>query len=365
MKLHYIGLLGTNHSWSIVGRNIVLALDDLGHELSAVSKNGLEGVPKRIVEISRNKCNPDICIGYALPSNFSRYKIGNSKAITIYNFETTVLPKGWSRLANVHLDRLLPSSKFSHDIFVSNGVKPEKMTIIPHGVNIDNYNPDMLPFNIPGAKSFKFLNVGINHKRKGYDILFEAYANEFTSKDDVSLIIKLGYSGPVAKTFNLNVQQLWKNISSKKDVPHVVFIKDQFESMAGLYTACDAYVSASRSEGFGLTLLEAIACGLPVIAPRYGGHLDFLKDDYAMLIDTKVVHCPVEMQYWIAKPNNAMIGEPSKEHLAHLMREMYNNHEDEKRKVELIREDLCSIYSWERVALDIINVAEECLNDSV
>ena len=84
-----------------------------------------------------------------------------------------------------------------------------------------------------------------------------------------------------------------------------------------------------------------------------------------MLIDTKVVHCPVEMQYWIAKPNNAMIGEPSKEHLAHLMREMYNNHEDEKRKVELIREDLCSIYSWERVALDIVNVAKECLNDSI
>ena len=52
-----------------------------------------------------------------------------------------------------------------------------------------------------------------------------------------------------------------------------------------MIAACDCYVSLHRSEGFGLTVAEAMLLGKPVIATRYGGTLEFMNDDNAYLVD--------------------------------------------------------------------------------
>jgi glycosyltransferase involved in cell wall biosynthesis len=51
-----------------------------------------------------------------------------------------------------------------------------------------------------------------------------------------------------------------------------------------LMNACDVYLSLHRSEGFGLTLAEAMALGKPVVATAYSGNLDFMTDDTAYLV---------------------------------------------------------------------------------
>jgi glycosyltransferase involved in cell wall biosynthesis len=51
--------------------------------------------------------------------------------------------------------------------------------------------------------------------------------------------------------------------------------QDQIRSV---YSQCDVWVSGSTSEGFSLPLLEAMACGCPVVSTAVGGALDFLKD---------------------------------------------------------------------------------------
>ena len=50
------------------------------------------------------------------------------------------------------------------------------------------------------------------------------------------------------------------------------------ETKFQLLSISDLYVSSSLHEGFGLIFLEAMACGLPIVAFDNGGHRDFLKD---------------------------------------------------------------------------------------
>jgi glycosyltransferase involved in cell wall biosynthesis len=49
------------------------------------------------------------------------------------------------------------------------------------------------------------------------------------------------------------------------------------ETVVRLIAACDAYVSLHRSEGLGLTLIEALMMGKPVVATRYSGVTEFLE----------------------------------------------------------------------------------------
>ena len=64
--------------------------------------------------------------------------------------------------------------------------------------------------------------------------------------------------------------------------------RDLTESeMAGLYAACDCLVHPFRGEGFGLPVVEAMACGLPVIVTGAGPALDYATDETAFLIPAR------------------------------------------------------------------------------
>ena len=52
-----------------------------------------------------------------------------------------------------------------------------------------------------------------------------------------------------------------------------------------LTATCDCYVSLHRSEGFGLTMAEAMYVGKPVIATGYSGNLDFMTAENGLLVD--------------------------------------------------------------------------------
>ena len=68
---------------------------------------------------------------------------------------------------------------------------------------------------------------------------------------------------------------LWA-VGDRDDI-HVVDRSLPVAERDGLMEACDCYVSLHRSEGFGLTLAEAMAIGKPVIATRYSANPDFMN----------------------------------------------------------------------------------------
>lgn len=69
-------------------------------------------------------------------------------------------------------------------------------------------------------------------------------------------------------------------------LPDVLLMREHLprEEVHGLLAACDCYVSLHRSEGFGLTMAEAMAIGKPVIATGWSANTDFMDDTCAMLV---------------------------------------------------------------------------------
>src|SRR5205085_6826443 len=87
----------------------------------------------------------------------------------------------------------------------------------------------------------------------------------------------------------------------------------------GLMAGCDCYVSLHRSEGFGLTLAEAMALGKPVIGTGYSGNLDFMDEGNSYLVDYEIGLVGPDCEIY---PADGEWAEPSIEHAAALMRDV-------------------------------------------
>ncbi len=109
--------------------------------------------------------------------------------------------------------------------------------------------------------------------------------------------------------------------------PDVIVI-DRYMSVQeknALMLTCDCYVSLHRSEGFGLTMAEAMALGKPVIATAYSGNLEFMNEHNSFLVPYQLVAVgPGSEPY----PASARWAEPDLSAAADLMRLVYD-HPDE------------------------------------
>jgi SAM-dependent methyltransferase len=111
-----------------------------------------------------------------------------------------------------------------------------------------------------------------------------------------------------------------------------------------LTAACDCYVSLHRSEGFGFTVAEAMALGRPVIATAYSGTLDFTTAQNSYLVDFELVPIgPGADPY----PPEGEWAQPSVEHAAQLMREVFADPTEAAERGRRGREDIRAHHSLE------------------
>ena len=73
------------------------------------------------------------------------------------------------------------------------------------------------------------------------------------------------------------LEEKYRQMASEYGLDERVIFLGHVSDMANLYALCDAVVSTSRSEGLPFNIMEAMACGLPVIASKIKGHMDLLS----------------------------------------------------------------------------------------
>lgn len=369
-------------SWAYVMDRLMHAFEELGHNTYVASTNGLadasEVAQKRLVEsiLKLSEYGPgkkaiDIDITYTVPQNFPQRFLANSKnKCAIYNYEVTYWHPQWRKFYHL-VDYYFPSSNFSAEVFCVNGVPPEKTFVIPHGVDTSIFNPDIPKVKLNTKKKFKFVSVVAPHFRKNIELLLEAYCEAFTAKDDVCLVLKtklykhsdgkydMQKNPKGRKAFEIVVGDIFKKLYKRhgKNIPEIEILNGHVEHVASIYNACDCHITTTGAEGFGMPLLESMACGLMNIAPNYSGQLDFMNKDNSLLIDTKMRHAIPFEQYWTFNPKSK-IGQADKKHTIELMRKAYKEHDTLMEKFKPNMDKIVEEFSWTNASQKIVDVVE-------
>jgi glycosyltransferase involved in cell wall biosynthesis len=161
---------------------------------------------------------------------------------------------------------------------------------------------------------------------------------------------------------NPNVQLVLKSINDERDPPNAALLRSQaasdprivllgrymsVEEKNALITACDAYISLHRSEGFGLTIAEAMALGKPVIATGWSGNMDFMTAFNSFPVDSDLVKIERDEgpyragQLWAA---------PNEEHAASLMRRVLGDDDGRTRTAARGQAEIRTRFSPDSVA---------------
>jgi glycosyltransferase involved in cell wall biosynthesis len=217
---------------------------------------------------------PDVLITHHFPHREQMPL--NITRIAIMPWEFGIPPKHSARIVRDDIDETWVPSQFSRECYIRTGADPERIYVIPNGVDTTRYCPEgpVLPLNT--HKRFRFCYVGASIPRKGFDILLKTYLQTFGPQDDVCLVIK-DFGAKEQYAGNTLLEQVLK-LSQDPSQAEILYLETDFmpeEDLISLFRACDVYVHPYRGEGFGMGILEAMACGLPVIIPDQGPAPEF------------------------------------------------------------------------------------------
>jgi O-antigen biosynthesis alpha-1,2-mannosyltransferase len=305
-----------SHSWAVVGQNLGRALIKLGHEVDFISTDGFEEkycpadlrpFVKPLPEL--NKPWPygeyDCCISYTAPHNWPLYLQHGKHKFGIWNYEYNGkgILQGFGKFYKA-TDKVLPSSYFTREVFLNMGIPDEHMVVVPHGINLEEFeSKEKIP--VKTKKKHKILlNIAQIHRRKAIPLALEGFGKAFTQADDVCLIAKVLLKNKTDHQFDVDFPSIYKTFEQKFPKHAEVELFTGFvPNIAEIYNACDISYSATHAECFHLPSLETFACGKINCVPRYGGQLDFCNDDNSLLIAGRIARADRLQQYWTFNPN--------------------------------------------------------------
>jgi glycosyltransferase involved in cell wall biosynthesis len=249
---------------------------------------------------------------------------------------------------------LITPSRWSREGFLRLGLRDDQVVVIPHGVDPTTFRPSSEgkaareAARLPG---FTFANLSAMTDNKGIDLLLRAFAVVVETHPDTRLLLK--GSDDLYKSQNL-LQRTIRNLpegAANRLEGRIVYAGNAatMDSIAAFYQLADAYVSPYRGEGFNLPVLEASACGTPVICTRGGSTDDFMNEDTARFIDSR----PAEI---VIRPGVEGFGlEPDLDHLIHVMLEVMEDTAWRERAARIGPIRAATEFSWDRAVDELLH----------
>jgi len=179
---------------------------------------------------------------------------------------------GWTYFRNVfkRADATVAQTRSVANELTENGVKAN-IRVIPTGVNTETFKPDIDGSTIRSRYGLDerkvIIHVGRLCPEKRIDILIEAFAE--LDENIVLLVVGKG-------TLEETLKEMAERKGLNERVIFTGFVSD--EELPLFYAAADAAASSSGYEAQCLTILNAMACGLPVACPNARAFVDYIED---------------------------------------------------------------------------------------
>ncbi len=230
--------------------------------------------------------------------------------ITLRGHDINVLPtdrfplrKRQIQFALRHADRVIGVADALRRAAIALGADPEKSVTISNGVDLDKFFP------VPQAEARQrlglplqrriVLSVGRIVENKGYHLIVEALSQLRATGQKIPLLIVVGGAADEA----IYPAKLKETIARCEMESDVVLAGAQLNgTLRDWYCAADVYCLASETEGWPNVLLEALACGTPVVATNIWGTPEIIcSADYGLLVERSAESIAQGLQTALAK----------------------------------------------------------------
>lgn len=277
--------------------------------------------------ISAHTAYPEGLASVLLGAYFNKPVIVSARGSDINLLQTFPLIRQLLRFTLNKADSVIAVSDALKRSMIGLGILDSKISVIPNGVDVKKFHsfPKEEARNILGLGSQKLiLSVGNLTANKGFDLLVKAvraFRVEHPS-DNIQLAI-IG-EGDCRKSLETLVAslRLGAHVRLVGAVPH--------ERLYIWYSAADVFCLASEREGWPNVLMEALACGIPVIATPVGGIPEIIVSEEIGLLTERQ-----ELK------------------IAAAIRQAFDKQWRREKIVQYVR-----AHTWERAALDMRNVFE-------
>lgn len=314
---------GNGYGYTMHQKNLRAALERAGVEMSS---------------------DADIAVHIVTPPTFEPQPGKFNVLYTMY--EMAALPREWIDPLN-RADLIVVPNHHNKDLFrrytklpievVWEGVKPEKFTLKKRSAPAS-------------GEKFRFLWLGASNPRKGYEhvcIGWQRFLDEHPELlGKVELYLKT--TQPNTETRNLHLAQAGA-IFDNRDLP--------LDELIELYHSAHAFLFPSMGEGWGLTLHEAMATGLPAIYTPWSAMRDWVPEKYAypLKFSMKQIDTLKQVGNDAGKIyHSAPAANPDTDHMVRLMYRVYKRYEEAAEKGYKAAQKVRQI-TWDRSAREFID----------
>ena len=213
------------------------------------------------------------------------------------------------------------------------GFPPKRVHVVPHGIDPATFRPDEPSRRatrdaLRAGDDFVYVSAGAMTWNKGLDVLLAAFARVLEQEPRARLLLKGADSLYSSREM---VQEVLNDLPARARsdvVGRLTYEGRTFsaKATAGLLRAADCYVSPYRAEGFNMPVLEAMACGAPVLCTAGGPTDEFTEPSFAARIRSRAL----KRQLDAATEGEAR--EPDLEHLIELMLDALRDRDAARRR---------------------------------
>lgn len=322
------------------------------------------GLIQQIIQrcIKTDNDSYDVSFQLQLPNEWNPFLADKNIGLTA-GVEADKCNPSWVESCN-RMDMVIVPSEFTKKVLTSSGNICVPVVVVP-----ESY-PDELIANSADSKlnlgietDFNFLIFGqitgnnVENDRKNIAYTLKWICDEFEGNPDVGVVIKtnIGRQSVLDRTGTTSMlSQILMQVKKSSKGPKIYLLHGAMndKEIAGLYThpKIKALVSLTRGEGFGLPLLEAAVCGLPVIATDWSAHTEFLNKGKFIKVDYSLVEIDKTRRDGNVWMPNAKWAQPKEDDAKRKLKRFYTSSSLPREWAADLKKTLSKEYSFESIS---------------